>query len=137
MIFHSHLPKLDSLVFDILTRGYLVLSFKLINFAENNRTRKSKEIKSRRPRIARQKAGESRIISANYETVNCGKRGPVKAINADRTATAASNFFLPLKKTANGIPSELSKFDFLARSRTARATKCYFHVRADHLCVPV
>lgn len=39
------------------------------------------------------------IISANCETVNCGKRGPVKAINVDRTAAAASNFFLPLKNS--------------------------------------
>lgn len=87
------------------------------------------------PRISRQKRIAD-IISVNWEIVNCGKRGTIKAINTDRTATA-SNFFFAAKKQLTESPFELSKFDFLARSRTARAAKCYFRVRADHLCVRV
>lgn len=46
---------------------------------------------------------------ASRETVNRGKRGTVKAINA---AAAAKPLIFSTLKTANRIPFELSKFDF-------------------------
>lgn len=140
VIFHSHLPKLDSLRI-WYTRARITMPCPLIQIDQFCRKQWNAKVKRIEKLTHAYRASEGRrvadIISANCEAVNCGKREPVKAINANRTATASSNFFFGRWKTANGIPSELSQFDFLARSRTARAAKCYFRVRADHLCVSV
>lgn len=67
------------------------------NWSILQKTMDAKVKRDKKPRISRQKRIAD-IISVNWEIVNCGKRGTVKAINTDRTATA-SNFFLPLKNS--------------------------------------